>query len=298
MLAESMASADLGFVTTKANLPIEKYLEIAKDGKAPSYLQLSGDGVFVHTPYQKNSASVHVFLGKNEFDITGPPLVAVSGMFVIADMLKRMNAFRSRITKYVAIHHTPGQHYIALSILDHTKETLTTTRFTARPVPDNIIPTRTHKHEVMLELLSQDLLMALEGMPPVFSVRVDREGKKIEFKGTGQFDTTTVCNIPLSDAACVELKKYSGTMAFQEHFNRPAMLPLMRTCRLTQSVFMGVTQNVPTVFHAYLSDDSHPLVPNEPRSHVQITVFPHIDTVAKLNSRKNSRKRPCPVDGD
>lgn len=278
-------------VSTKANLPIDKYLEIAKDGKSSSYIQLSTSGLFAFTASDHNRVHIQVFLGQSVFDVSGSQETAVSGMFVVADILKRMSPSRAgRITKYVSIKYTPGHHYIVLSILDQNKDTLTSTQFTPRPATESMVPTRSHKHDVMLELSSQDLLLALEGMPPVFSIRVDHDSRQIEFKGTGQFETTTVCNIPLSEASCIELKKYPDICHYEERFSRQSVMSLIRTCRLTQSVYMGVTQNLPAVFHAYLSEE-HPLAMQEPRSHIQMTIFPHIDTVAKLHSSKNPRKR-------
>lgn len=265
-----------------------QFLDIAKgDGKYMSLVFISDNGMYIRT--FAHQSIIEMLLGSDIFTEIECQ-TSVFGMFSVTEISKRIGKCNRQMLKYIVFSQTPGEPHMDLNILDEHKEIVSSHQFIPKELTQDMSPVQPHDHKLMLMLSSQDLLLALDGMPSVFSIQLCLDAKKIEFKGTSRMNTTTVCCIPLSDNACREIETHPMIRDYKENFTRRSILSVIRACRIQSTVYLGLTVNMPPTFHIYVSE--HLLSAPSSPSYVQITVEPHIDTVAKLLTMKPSRKRP------
>jgi hypothetical protein len=246
--------------------------------KKQTIVQFSDDGMHMHVTKIRGRVQIICRIGCDVFSSISCRL-PTTGCYNLHEFSRRFTKVSKQTANNITICIMSNDAF-RLTIWDYNNNQIGYTEVADHIMGDEYSFVRDRNirgiYPVLFRMSSQDMLLAVDGMPSIFTVSIDPERQAMDFTGVNQ-TTKNACTIPIThDDPGLDL----GFERVVFNLDKNSMFSVVKACRSFTFVYIGIKQGHPMLFHFFIREAlEHP---SHQISFIQIFVDEHISTLQQL----------------
>ena len=266
---------------------IENVLDILRtDSKCGITIKCSHHGMALFTTAKTKQVYAEAYLLVDVWDdmkCTG----SYEGSFLLCNLSKRLNKTYKQMATSLCFEG--GLHgSLVCTIEDYKRSTLGFTEFISDEKLQQPIQSVAN-YTPLFRINTQDLLIALESMPSMFTLSLNVTEGLLMFEGKEKYATTS-SSISIDRKSMAALRQCVKLYTYSELCCKKSFQQVLRACRLYNYMYLGVSPGAPMMFKFLLNEAIEP-TQNQPNSNCCIFISPHVTNLDSLVATQDHTKR-------